>query len=39
MGCGVCVGKCPNEVRSLVRNEKKGVPLEVRLLAQEQAVG
>lgn len=38
MGCGVCVDKCPNEARSLVRDEKKGVPLDVRALAQEQAV-
>jgi NAD-dependent dihydropyrimidine dehydrogenase PreA subunit len=39
MGCGVCAEKCPNEARSLVRDERKGVPLEVRLLAQEQPVG
>ena len=38
MGCGVCVGQCPNEAMSLVRDEKKGVPLDVRLLVQEQAV-
>ena len=38
MGCGVCVGQCPNEAMSLVRDERKGVPLDVRLLAQEQVV-
>lgn len=38
MGCGVCEGQCPNEAVSLVRDERKGIPLDVRLLAQEQAV-
>jgi len=38
MGCGVCVGQCPNGVLSLVRDEGKGLPLDVRLLAQEAAV-
>jgi len=33
MGCGICVELCPNEAISLVRDEKKGVPLDVRLLA------
>jgi heterodisulfide reductase subunit A-like polyferredoxin len=33
MGCGVCVGQCPNKAMSLVRDEKKGVPFEIRLLA------
>jgi ferredoxin len=33
MGCGVCVGQCPNAASSLVRDEGKGVPLDVRLLA------
>jgi ferredoxin len=32
MGCGVCVGQCPSEALSLQRNEKKGIPLDVRLL-------
>jgi len=34
MGCGVCVGQCPDGAMSLVRDEKKGVPLDVRLLVQ-----
>ena len=38
MGCGVCVGRCPSEAMTLVRDERKGIPLDVRLLAQEQAV-
>ena len=33
MGCGICVELCPNEAISLVLDEKKGVPLDVRLLA------
>lgn len=33
MGCGVCVEKCPTEALSLVRDEKKGIPLDVRALA------
>jgi Pyruvate/2-oxoacid:ferredoxin oxidoreductase delta subunit len=37
MGCGVCVGQCPNEAMSLIRDERKGIPLDVRLLAAEQA--
>ena len=33
MGCGVCAGQCPDEAISLVRDERKGEPLDVRLLA------
>ncbi|MDI6764103.1 MAG: 4Fe-4S binding protein [Thermodesulfobacteriota bacterium] len=33
MGCGVCVGQCTSEAMSLVRDEKKGIPLDVRLLS------
>jgi len=33
MGCGVCVEKCPTQAMSLVRDEKKGIPLDVRALA------
>ena len=36
MGCGVCVEQCPDEALSLVRDERKGLPLDVRLLVQEQ---
>jgi heterodisulfide reductase subunit A-like polyferredoxin len=32
MGCGVCAGQCPEEAISLVRDEKKGVPMDVRLM-------
>jgi len=35
MGCGVCIDVCPSHARSLVRDERKGVPLDVRLLAEE----
>ncbi len=34
MGCGVCAGRCPAAALSLVRDERKGVPLDVRALAQ-----
>lgn len=39
MGCGVCVGHCPNEASSLVRDERKGEPLDVRVLVQEDSKG
>jgi NAD-dependent dihydropyrimidine dehydrogenase PreA subunit len=39
MGCGVCEGLCPNGATSLVRDEKKGIPLDVRLLTQETTAG
>jgi ferredoxin len=32
MGCGVCVDKCATEAIALVRDEKKGIPLDVRQL-------
>ena len=35
MGCGVCVTQCPSEAISLLRDEKKGMPLDVRMLAEE----
>lgn len=38
MGCGVCVGQCRDDAVSLVRDEGKGIPLDVRALAQEQVV-
>lgn len=37
MGCGVCLGKCPCGALSLVRDGKKGLPLDVHLLAQDSA--
>lgn len=30
MGCGVCVEQCPNGALALVRDERKGQPLEVK---------
>jgi Pyruvate/2-oxoacid:ferredoxin oxidoreductase delta subunit len=30
LGCGVCVGQCPSGAMSLVRDEGKGIPLDVR---------
>jgi ferredoxin len=35
MGCGVCTGACPSNARSLVRDEKKGIPLDVREMIKE----
>jgi ferredoxin len=32
MGCGVCLEQCPTQAVTLVREEKKGTPLDVRLL-------
>lgn len=32
MGCGVCVSQCPTEAITLRRDEKKGVPFDVRLM-------
>ncbi len=34
MGCGVCVDQCLNQAISLVRDERKGIPLDVRALAE-----
>ena len=33
MGCGICEVKCPSEAIRLVRDERKGIPLDVRALA------
>ena len=31
LGCGVCTSKCPSGARTLVRDESKGLPLDVDL--------
>jgi ferredoxin len=33
MGCGACGSQCPEDCIALVRDERKGEPLDVRLLA------
>jgi electron transfer flavoprotein alpha subunit len=34
MGCGgVCARRCPNDAVTLIRDERKEVPLDVRVLA------
>ena len=33
MGCGACESQCQDECIELVRDEAKGMPLDVRLLA------
>jgi len=35
MGCGVCQGQCPSEAISLIRDERKGIPMDVRLLSTQ----
>ena len=35
MGCEVCVSQCPNDAVSLARDERKGAPLDVRMLATD----
>jgi ferredoxin len=32
MGCGACEAKCPNDAIALVRDELKGIPLDVRAM-------
>jgi len=34
MGCGLCAGRCPNKAMILIRDKRKGIPLNVRLLAE-----
>ena len=38
MGCGACISQCPKEAISLVRDERKGTPMDVRALEKEQWV-
>jgi len=35
MGCGVCVSQCPQDAMSLVRDESRGVPLELDVLMRQ----
>ena len=32
MGCGVCEGRCPTDAVNLVRERRKGIPLDVRTI-------
>jgi heterodisulfide reductase subunit A-like polyferredoxin len=32
LGCGACVALCPSGAARLVRDERKGIPLDVRAL-------
>jgi ferredoxin len=34
MGCGVCEGQCPQQAITLVRDERKGVPLDVAQMVE-----
>jgi ferredoxin len=35
MGCGVCESQCSLEAVTLIRDERKGIPLDVRMLVRE----
>jgi len=37
MGCGICTEACPQAARSPVRDERKGVPLDIRELDEMQS--
>ncbi|MDD5712379.1 MAG: 4Fe-4S binding protein [Smithellaceae bacterium] len=37
MGCGICVERCPQGALSLVADDRKGVPLDIRMLEEIQA--
>jgi ferredoxin len=37
MGCGVCVDKCEHAALSLARDERKGIPLDMRALLEAGA--
>ena len=36
LGCGVCTTQCPNDALSLIRDERKGLPMDVRILSESQ---
>lgn len=33
MGCGICAGQCPQHAWTLVLDERKGIPMDVRMIA------
>jgi Fe-S-cluster-containing hydrogenase component 2 len=37
LGCGVCESRCPAEAVSLVRDETKGIPLDIGAMVEEAA--
>jgi ferredoxin len=39
MGCGVCVDRCSQGALSLVRDESKGIPLEMDALLAVAGAG
>jgi ferredoxin len=39
MGCGICADRCPQEAMALVRDESKGVPLELDVLMADAVSG
>ena len=38
MGCGVCVGQCTSEAIELVRDEQKGIPFDVHIIAEKETI-
>jgi ferredoxin len=38
MGCGVCVDQCQQGALELIRDARKGVPLEINALMEEAAM-
>ena len=36
MGCGLCAERCPNGALTLIPDARKGIPLDVRMLAEEK---
>lgn len=38
MGCGVCAGQCPQEAIQMMRDERKGEPLEIFRLMEKAGV-
>jgi ferredoxin len=32
LGCGACATQCPNDALSLLRDERKGIPMDVRMI-------
>lgn len=39
MGCGVCNSQCPKDVWTLIKDERKGIPMDVNAIAASKAIG
>jgi ferredoxin len=38
MGCGVCVGQCPNNAITIIKDERKGIPLDIYFLVKKDSM-